>query len=310
MHAGLVTFPMILVAALTFRAPKARAERVIHVDSRANGVQDETSWQTAFADLQDALDDTREYGGCPCEIWIAKGTYRPDRGTGDQTTAFNVSNGVSILGGFEGWESCIDERDWVLHETILSGDLNGDDKEWESFIPDPCCEPFYECDNSLCMEKVIAVDEVSGRAWYRNCSQFTHTLCCDICRPESRCDNSKDVVRLSEIPDGATIDGFTVSGGEARDFVSLGAWGAGVYGYDAPATFRNCTFQNNAGMMGAAVHSDYGPMVFEDCLFVENEQIADGGPVLSNYVSEFTLTRCDFFPKQRRRSLVLGRGAN
>ena len=102
----------------------------IFVDDDANGANDGSSWVDAFNDLQDAL-AMAKYGD---EIWVADGIYKPDcssvdpNGSGDRQTMFQLINGVAIYGGYAGFGAPDpNERNAALYETILSGDLNGDD---------------------------------------------------------------------------------------------------------------------------------------------------------------------------------------
>jgi len=115
--------------------------RVIHVDEGATGANNGTSWENAYRYLQEAL--AAAVSGD--EIRVAEGVYTPDlkspgpppsrRGilsygasAGDRTATFQLKNGVSIKGGYAGFDAPEpDIRDIELYETILSGDLNGDD---------------------------------------------------------------------------------------------------------------------------------------------------------------------------------------
>ena len=106
-------------------APAPAAVIFVNAARPANG--DGTSWATAFRDLQPAL--TAAQSGD--ELWIAAGTYRPDRGPGlipgTKTVAFQLRSGVGLYGGFLGNEASRPQRNPVVNLTILSGDLNGDD---------------------------------------------------------------------------------------------------------------------------------------------------------------------------------------
>jgi hypothetical protein len=102
----------------------------IFVDDDANGANDGSSWADAFTDLQDAL-AIAKYGD---EIWVADGIYKPDcssvdpNGSGDRQTTFQLINGVAIYGGYAGFGAPDpNERNAALYETILNGDLSGDD---------------------------------------------------------------------------------------------------------------------------------------------------------------------------------------
>ena len=91
------------------------------VDAGAEG--DGPGWARGHRDLQDALAAAKP----GTEIWVAAGTYKPDRGTGDRTASFQLKSGVALYGGFAGGETRRDQRDAKKNKTILSGDLKGDD---------------------------------------------------------------------------------------------------------------------------------------------------------------------------------------
>jgi len=101
----------------------------IKVDADAPGpVHDGASWATAYNYLQEAL----AAASSGDEICVAQGAYKPDQGVGqtpgDRTATFQLKNGVALYGGFAGYgASDPDARDISAYETILSGDLNGDD---------------------------------------------------------------------------------------------------------------------------------------------------------------------------------------
>ena len=116
------------------------AGQIIYVDIDANGLNNGSSWENAYTFLQDALADT-EAAVKPVEIRVAQGTYTPDRnsispdGSGNRDARFKLIDNVSIMGGYAGFgETDPNTRDIEAYETILSGDLNGDDIN----VNDPC----------------------------------------------------------------------------------------------------------------------------------------------------------------------------
>ncbi len=90
--------------------------KIIFVDHDATGSGNGSSWEDAFVGLVQALDSARSAD----EIWVAEGVYLP--GTG-RTSSFRLKDGVTLYGGFDGTEASLAERDWVLHRTLLSGDV-------------------------------------------------------------------------------------------------------------------------------------------------------------------------------------------
>jgi hypothetical protein len=119
----------ILVFFLQLLCPPGLSD-VIYVDDDASPGGDGSSWGTAYKYLQDGLYKPPTGGD---QIWVAAGTYKPDEttanpgGSGSRTATFQLINGVGIYGGFAGVETTLEERDWENNETILSGDLAGDD---------------------------------------------------------------------------------------------------------------------------------------------------------------------------------------
>lgn len=93
------------------------------VDAQAKGKNDGSSWADAFVGLQDALAVTQKGD----RIHVAKGLYTPDDGKdrtlGDREASFELSSGVKVVGGFPSGGATAEERDPVLYETILSGDI-------------------------------------------------------------------------------------------------------------------------------------------------------------------------------------------
>lgn len=106
-----------------------------YIDDDAPPGGDGTCWETAYKYLQDAL----AVATSGDEIRVACGRYTPDQDEagnvtpGERIETFQLITGVSLFGGYRGCpgRNCgggnPDERDIEVYETVLSGDLAGDD---------------------------------------------------------------------------------------------------------------------------------------------------------------------------------------
>jgi len=98
---------------------------ITFVNVNATGNNDGSSWSDAFTSLQQALSEVLIYTD---EIRVAHGKYSPAEPSGNREATFQLINGIVIKGGYAGFgEPNPDARNIALYETILSGDLNGND---------------------------------------------------------------------------------------------------------------------------------------------------------------------------------------
>jgi predicted outer membrane repeat protein len=114
---GLILVPLTERGQTASAAPKP-----IFVDVDASGANDGSSWADAYVDLQDGLSAATSGR----QVWVAAGVYTPGN-AGDRTATFQLKDGVSVYGGFDGTESTLSQRDWEAHVTVLSGDIDGND---------------------------------------------------------------------------------------------------------------------------------------------------------------------------------------
>jgi len=104
-------------------------DSVIFVDDTATGNETGGTWTNAFHDLQDALRVARLSNPCieKSQVWVAEGTYRPAPPAGNPSVSFEVVDDLPLYGGFAATETELDQRIPGAHQTILSGDLDGDE---------------------------------------------------------------------------------------------------------------------------------------------------------------------------------------
>jgi hypothetical protein len=238
---------------------------VIYVDANAAGADNGSSWTDAFIDLQDGLDTAQEGD----QIWVAEGTYRPSQRTqpvNPRTETFQLVNGVAVYGGFPAGGGNWDGRDPNAYETILSGDLDGNDVT----VADVCDLP----NEPTRAENAYHVVTGSGTGTATILDGFTIT------------GGNANGLLGNYIGAGMTcavlaVQGFT-SGGSPT--VSNCTFTEGSASHDggglsySGGSVTSCTFTGNfAGDDGGAMHFCSGPVA--DCNITGNEAYDSGGGV-------------------------------
>jgi formylglycine-generating enzyme required for sulfatase activity len=116
-----IALPILILTFLfiVFQPVQADNSNIYRVAKTGNGT-DGLTWTTAFTDLQDAL----MVAISGDEIWVASGVYTPGENAND---SFQLIDSVGLYGGFIATETLKSERDWQNNNTVLSGDIGGDD---------------------------------------------------------------------------------------------------------------------------------------------------------------------------------------
>jgi len=260
--------------------------KIIYVDADASPGGDGQTWDTAYKYLQDGLGT----GISGDQIWVAGGIYKPDAnagnptGTGDRFATFELRNGVTIKGGYAGFgEPEPNARDIEVYETILSGDLLGDDGQGfanndensyhivtgsetnETAVLDGFTITAGNADGSNPYDKGGGMYNYKGSPMLTNCIFYGNVAHFGggmgnsyFCNP--------------------TLTNCTFSGNAAR---LVGGQGGGMANWASSPTLTNCTFTgNSAGWDGGGMWNyDFSNPMLTNCLFIGNSPDEDGGGV-------------------------------
>lgn len=275
---------------------------VTYVDPNAVGPTfDGATWCTAYRDLQDALDAVASVR--VAEVRVAGGVYKPDRGTGDRSGTFQLRSGLTLRGGYAGCGAPDpDKRDFQRFETVLSGDLNGDDAGWDCPQSTNCCTDHegIGCDDADCQAIVCRFEPLCCRnpfppyppQW--QCGGFARLLCCDL--GLNRCDNSLHVVSANGAGDNGVLEGFTVTAGNANLVTMFpasyrDARGGGLILENGDALVKHCVFLDNTAERGGGVFLESaGHAVFEETRLEHNW--APVATALQGNKTDLTMERC------------------
>jgi len=318
-------------------ASAAATESILYVDDDAPPGGDGLSWPTAYRHLQDAIYEAYYYGGVD-EIRIGQGIYMPDLDEGghvtplDRTASFKLVNAVAFRGGYAGvGAEDPDERDIELYQTILSGDLAGDDEP--GFVN--YAENSYRVMDSNDPHLQTTLDGLTitgGNANEEGEFQsgagvgLSGDLIAVDCRFEwntaffvggalaASVSNesvlTECVFRHNRADWGGAIHGLGNGLYVNCSFEENEAYyGGAVYHYDinyqAAATLVSCIFtRNHTDSQGAAIYLRRTSPSFEGCVFEENDADSSGGAVFLDELAHPRFVRCLF-----RENSASGAGA-
>lgn len=236
---------------------------ILYVNQGAAGNNSGATWANAFLKLQDALTLA---DSCPAvnAIWVAKGIYYPDEGTGiaanDRTATFRLRTNVAIYGGFTGGESQLTARNWQTNITVLSGDLDQN-------------------------------DSVDGNGISLSPTQ------------SNSANNAYRVVNGGTVTATASLDGFTITGGRAsgnggginnasssptlRNLTIISNYaamsGGGIYNQSSHPLMENMIFKANYSVLnGAALYNNNSNPTIINALFSGNHAFNQAGAIYNN----------------------------
>ncbi|MBN2181851.1 MAG: leucine-rich repeat domain-containing protein [Sedimentisphaerales bacterium] len=244
---------------------------IIYVNDDAPGLDIGTSWDNAIDSLQNALLLAYFYDK-PVEIRVAGGIYTPDKGigiaTGDSEASFWLIDGVTIKGGYAGLgEPDPDARNIELYESILSGDLEGNDSSSSASRRNNS----YHVMTSYDTGRTAVLDGFTISGGYAR----------------SGSPNNGGGGLYNERSD-ATLINCTFIDNEA-------GMGAGILNVDSNPIFVNCLISMNLakGGAGGGIHNRNSNPVMLNCVISANTAGRHGGGML-NYQSSPILTNCTF----------------
>ncbi len=275
---------LLLVSAANVPQAMGGLPLILRVDLNAPGiVLDGMGWSTAFTRLEDAI----AVASPGTEIRVAKGTYRPDNGTGIRTLSFEFHTGVVIRGGYAGYGmSNPNLRDPVAFPTILSGDIG---------IPGESSDNSFHVVSALgsgvgsVLSGVTIRDGHSSGGFPNNRGGGVTIL-----SGAHRFEDCKFTLNYAQV--GGALD---IGNNASPVFVNClftsnfsTSNGGAVSTSGAFPTCVNCSFlDNSADLSGGAVAVGGGEMFLIDCNFSNNASSIFGGGV---YISSgmTTLLRC------------------
>ncbi len=231
---------------------------VLHVDADALTGGDGLAWDSAYDDLQSALNQAELLNADTIasndidQIWIAEGTYLPSErleAEDARSATFSLLNNVDLYGGFEGDETALEERDWTAHETILSGDLG-----IEGDIADNAYTVVY-----------------SGRF-------IQATLDC-LSITGGNADGIEDSEHLNRTSGGGIYNAGSLTINNSTLFKNSAVDGGGIYnGQNSITMMTGCTIETNGAESGGGIYNDiHGVMTISDCSIMDNRAHHGGG---------------------------------
>jgi len=263
---------------------------VRYVKPGSAGTAPYTSWATASNDLQAVIN------ACIAgdEIWIAAGTYKPNRRADaltvitatNRNNAFVLTTGVKIYGGFTGSETLLSQRNVTSNVVVLSGDIGT-----IGIDTDNCYHVVISSGNNNAT-RLDGVQVVLGNA---NGSAIT-SITVNTRTIYANRGGGVYAAASAAIFDECIIRRNNTSGNGAGVYDTLssainmmesvitqniaGNNGGGIYNASSPTNITNCTISlNEAGNHGAGIFNSSSAPSVSDCDIVENEAINNGGGI-------------------------------
>ncbi|MHC4147973.1 MAG: right-handed parallel beta-helix repeat-containing protein [Planctomycetota bacterium] len=241
----------------------------IRVDLDATGGNDGSSWADAYNELQSAL----AAASSGDDVDVAQGVYRPALAGGERGATFQLINGVSVRGGYAGFgEADPNARDIEAYETVLSGDIGGDD------VGD--CYDVSRADNSYHV--------VTGSGTDANAVLEGFTITgghADGISPEDCGGGMYNFTGSPTVSKCKFIENYVLT------------MGGGMFNREGSSpVISNCTFISNVSDDDGGGIRNYlnCDPVISNCEFIDNVAFEDGGGINNRKNSNAIISNCVF----------------
>ena len=261
--------------------PGSADQRVLYVDQDARGANNGSSWDNAFADLQEAINESLRSGGVVKEIWVAEGVYTPDGNSGRRDLSFWLVDAIAIYGGFSGTETRRDQRDYRVHVAVLSGDLDTNDapiNDLGRLAADVTIhENSYHVVRSEGNNQTAILDGFTVSGGYASGSDPSQTDWDEI-GAGLLIKESKPIIRNCRI-----VENFAVYTGGGIDCEN-----------GSTPQILNCSFEANTAKWGGATMQNGGELLLQSCEFVANSTSTYNGGAIHGEGAMVTIEACTF----------------
>ncbi len=290
-HSVISLMPICFV--LTF----AQAEELIiyYVDSEALQGGDGSSWETAFNNIQEAVDSDNEFVWH--DVWVKSGEYILD-----ETIAPQVP--FRFYGGFSGNETNKDQRDWENNITIINGQnsfrcfqMGSYGGVIEGFVITHCYASYlgggairYNPGLTLTVENCRFIEnraEDGGGAILARNTNLEVINCTFIRNSAGKGGGAvyayvtgPDIINCSFIENHSGSDGGAINGGAGG---GIGKITNGIF------------IGNTANNDGGAIFASYSREPFANCIFSENHAGNNGGAIKLDEVGKPPIINCTFY---------------
>ena len=227
-------------------APLAKQDDSVKPESKTIYVDPTASGAgdgSSWTDAFKYLQDGLAEGSEGDEVWVAKGIYRPDQGK-------NKKKGDKTLS-------------FVLNKGIdVYGGFPSGGGVWED------------------INAQVNTTTLSGDL---QCNDASDIVLKKLLSDVTRKDNSYRVVSASGTDFDTALDGFTITGGNAKG-ASRSSYnkGGGVYCKSGSLSLSNCVLKANAGLSGGAIYNLNGSPLLTNCIFFQNYAGDSGGAIYSS----------------------------
>jgi parallel beta helix pectate lyase-like protein len=271
---GLGPACVVLVMMMTCLVTVGEAATYYVYDDSDASTADGLSWDTAFREIQDAIDTAVEAGASedePAEVWVADGNYR---GPGEYVV--EMTEYVDLYGGFSGVEKLREERDWVIHQASIDG----------SYIRRCVKGANHVTIDGLVLKNGSTSEGEDGAGIFNdNVSPMIRN--CTFTSNKTNVGNGGGIYNNNS---QSTIINCSFFSND-----SIRGNGGAIYNNNSQPIIINCTMNHNnqEEVYGGTIYNNYSKAIIKDCTFNRTNR------AISNNNSQLEISRCSFYDNSR-----------